>query len=55
MQLYRENNNRVSREVSPCIRQGMATNLTELLLRNPNVRMNSLGEIEITVSERRPR
>lgn len=55
MQLYRENNNRVSREVSPCIRQGMATNLTELLLRNPNARMNSLGEIKIIVNERRPR
>lgn len=54
MQLYRENNNRVSRELSPCIRQGMATNLTEILLKNPNARMNSLGEIEITVKERKP-
>ena len=54
MQLYRESNNRVSRELSPCIRQGMATNLTEILLRDPNARMNSLGEIEITVKERRP-
>lgn len=54
MQLYRENKNIEPREVSPFIRQGMATNLTEILLRNPNARMNSLGEIEITVKERKP-
>ena len=54
MQLYRENNNKTSRELSPCIRQGMATDLTEILLRDPNARMNSLGEIEITVKERKP-
>lgn len=54
MQLYRENKNIKPRKVSPVIRQGMATNLTEILLRNPDARMNSLGEIEITVKERRP-
>lgn len=53
MQLYRENKNIEPRKASPFIRQGMATNLTEILLRNPNARMNSLGEIEITVKERR--
>lgn len=54
MQLYRENKNIEPRKVSPVIRQGMATNLTEILLRDPNARMNSLGEIEITVKERKP-
>lgn len=53
MQLYRENKNMEPREVGPFIRQGMATNLTEILLRDPNTRMNSLGEIEITVKERK--